>query len=153
MYTMSIEASTLKEYIAEYKQQTSKMSDCFLFEWMDDPSGRFIKVIEENVLAKHTAFLEANKKHYKLTDDEFRMYRYNAHRLSQKLYGTTEFWFLILHANEIYSESEFCSKYIYLYNKNVLDKISEILAVEEDDIKKNRSTVAKEESKIKKVHG
>lgn len=150
---MAIDAGSLKDYILQYKGQITKMTDYFLFEWMDTHSGQFIKTIEENILAKHTKFLEENKHKYDMTDDEFRMYRCNAHRLSEDIYGTTELWFLILHANELYSESEFCSKSIYLYNKNVLSKLSEILAVEEEFINKNRASIASIESAIKKSLG
>lgn len=150
---MAINTGTLKEYINDYKNQSIKMPDYFLHEWHNDVPERYMKVLEENVLAKHTSFLESDKRLYKMTDDEFRKYRCNAHRLSEDMYGTTELWFLILHANEMYSESEFCSKTIYLYNKSALTKISEILAVEEDDINKNRTTVSKKESEIKKIHG
>lgn len=150
---MSVDAGTLKDYILQYKGQLTKMTDYFLFEWMYDSSNQYIKTIEENVLAKHTKFLEENKNKYEMTDDEFRMYRCNAHRLSEYLYGTTELWFLILHANELYSESEFCSKTIYLYNRNVLSKLSEILAIEEEDINKNRAKIAATESVIKQALG
>ena len=61
--------------------------------------------------------------------------------------------FLILHANEMYTEAEFCTKEICVYNKNVLSKISEILAVESNDFSKNRATIAKEEASLKKKYG
>ena len=150
---MSIQASTLKQYIQEYKGLSLKMTDCFLFEWLSDSPETHIKTIEENLLAKHTAFLDENKNRINLSDNEFRKYRCNCHRLSFDVYGTTELWFLILHANEMYSESEFCTKEIYLYNKSVLSKISEILSVESSDFSKNRAVIAKEEASLKKKFG
>ena len=146
-------AITLKEYIDEYRIQTFRMDKFFLTEWLynDDGKGDFIKVIEENLLAKHTEFLSANKLLIELTDDEWRKYRCNLHRFSYDLYGTTELWFLLLHANELYSESEFNTKRCFVYNVQVLSKLTEILNVEAENIKKNRADVAYTTAYLKKA--
>ena len=151
---MGIASTTLKEYIADYKDQQLKLTDYFTFEWLNDESNDiYIKTIEENILSKHTNFLSTNKTKVTITDDEYRKYRCNAHWLSQDVYGTTELWFLILHANELYSESEFNTKEFYIYSKSVLDKLSEIISVEEDDINNNRASITSQETKLKKKYG
>lgn len=148
---MGLASTTLKDYIEDYKDQPLKITDYFTFEWlMDTTNDTYIKTIEENILSKHTNFLETTKSKIKLSDEEYRKYRCNAHWLSQDVYGTTELWFLILHANELYSESEFNTKEFYLYDKSVLNKLSEIISVEEDDMNNNRASITSQETSIKK---
>lgn len=148
---MSIAATSIKEYINEFQDQSLKMTDFFLFEILSNTNQQeYIKTIEENILARHQSFLEENKVKITITDDEYRKYRCNAHWVSQDIYGTTELWFLILHANELYSESEFTMKEFYVYNKSVMEKLSEILAIEESDFLKNRANIYKQEIEITK---
>lgn len=144
--------STLKEYIENYKAQTPKMTDYFLLEWLVDDNGTdYYKVLEENILSKHTDFLAENKTLVAFSDDEYRKYRCNAHTLANDIYGTTELWFLIIHANELFSESEFNMHQCYIYNATVLSKISEILAVENTLIEDNHSDVSIVEAYLKKA--
>ena len=92
------------------------------------------------------------KKNYSdLSDKEYEKYKYKPKILSYDLYGTTELWFLLLHANELYSESEFNTKRCFVYNVQVLSKLTEILNVEAENIKKNRADVAYTTAYLKKA--
>ena len=148
-------ANMLKDYISDYRSMTTRMDKFFLLEWLHDgnPNTDYIKVLEENILAKHTEFLNENKVLIELSDDEWRKYRCNTHKFSYDLYNTTELWFLILHANEMYSETEFNTKRCYIYKPQVLSKLSEILAVESENISKNREDVAYTAAYLKKYLG
>ena len=143
--------TTLEDYILKYKSQAMLMSSYFLEEWLEaEDEEDYFKVFEENILSKHTNYLDESKSTVEFTDEEYRKYRCNAHRLSYDVYGTTELWFLILHANEMFSEAEFNVKKCKLYSISVLTSIKEILAVENELIEKNRSSVLKKQAILKK---
>ena len=148
---MSVESSTLDNYLNDYKAQDYKLDNYFTHEILNDgESYDWYKVIEENIAARHTMFLDECKVKVSLTDAQYRKYRCNAHRLAHDLYGQTELWFLILHANEMYSEMEMTSKDLYIYKPaQLIPKLTEISIVEGDYLKKNRNYVFSDETILK----
>lgn len=148
---MSVESSTLDNYLNDYKAQDYKLDNYFTHEILNDgESSDWYKVIEENIAARHTMFLDECKIKVSLTDAQYRKYRCNAHRLAHDLYGQTELWFLILHANEMYSEMEMTSKDLYIYKPaQLIPKLTEISIVEGDYLKKNRNYVFSDETILK----
>ena len=148
---MGVESSTLSRYLTDYKRQDFKLDNYFTHELMNDGESKdWFKVIEENIASRHTMFLDECKVKVTLTDAQYRKYRCNAHRLAHDLYGQTELWFLILHANEMYSEMEMTTKELYIYKPSMLiQKLTEISIVENDYIKKNRNYVFSDESVLK----
>lgn len=148
---MAIESSTLSRYLKDYENQDIKLDNLFTHEILNDgESSDWYKVIEENIAARHTSFLDECKVKISMTEAQYRKYRCNAHRLAHDLYGYTELWFLILHANEMYSEMEMTTKELYIYNPTeLIKKLTEISIVEDDYLKKNRSIVYADEAVLK----
>ena len=148
---MSVESSTLSAYLNDYKAQDYKLDNYFTHEILNDGErDEWYKVIEENIIARHTKFLDECKVKVFLTEDQYRKYRCNAHRLAYDLYGQTELWFLIIHANEMYSEMEMTRKELYIYKPTMLiQKLTEISIVEDGYIKKNRSYAYADEAILK----
>lgn len=148
---MSVDSSTLSAYIDDYKSQDIKLDNFFTHEILNDEENiNWYKVIEENIVARHTMFLDECKVKVSMNTDQYRKYRCNAHRLAHDIYGHTELWFLILHANEMYSEMELTSKNIYIYQPALLiPKLTEISIVEDGYLKKNRNYVYSDEAVLK----
>ena len=148
---MSVDSSTLSTYINDYKKQDIRLDSLFTHEILNDgESSDWYKVIEENIAARHTLFLDECKVKISMSEAQYRKYRCNAHRLANDIYGHTELWFLILHANEMYSEMEMTSKNIYVYQPTMLmSKLTEILIVEDGYLKKNRNYVYADEAILK----
>lgn len=151
---MSLTSNTLAEYISEYSNLNGKMTDFFTLEWLNNGDKNWYKVIEENAIVRHTDFINEIRIKVRLSSDELRKYRCNAHRLANDLYGTTELWFLIVHANEWMSEAEFTQNEIYIYRPDQLvGKLSEILLVEREYLKATKTTAAKDQKSIKYIYG
>ena len=67
-----------------------------------------------------------------MNSEEFRKYQYNPSRLSDFLYGTTEYGWLLLFINEMYSIAEFHKETIYILKPAEINVLTEILAVMSD---------------------
>ena len=103
----------------------------------------YIKVLEENIIDKHSYYLDDYVYVVKLNDEQYRKYRCNAHRLSYDIFGTTALWYLILNLNEMYSESEFNKTRFKMYKPDVVRHLSEIRIVENNMLNKNRAATNK----------
>lgn len=133
---------TLNSWINDKKNEDISMKNHFYKGVLTNDTTR-LYVLEDSVLIPYDEELNKYKKTYTMNYAEFHKYRYNPWRLAKDIYGSTEYWFLILHANEMYSASEFDKERITLYTSDVLKVINEILAVEDVNIKRNISEVNK----------
>lgn len=140
--------TTLGDYIKNAKSRSIKMTDYFYPGVLINNNVRSL-VSDSSILTAYDAKLSEYKKQYTFKDDEYRKYRYNPWRVSQDVYGTTEYWFLVLHANELYSAAEFDLHTLWLYTTNVTEALQDIIAIEDRDMKQASSDtkkyVAKEE--------
>lgn len=74
-----------------------------------------------------------------LTDEEYNKYQYNPKKLSYSLYGSTEYYYIILFINSMASVKEFSRKKIKLLRPKDLSSIlSSIYSSEETFISKNQ---------------
>ena len=89
---------TIKEFIDNYAIDDVTFNTVFLKDVFNTPNGKMI-VNGSSVLDRYRNELSQYKTKLKLTSEEYRKYQYNPKVLSYDIYGTTEFWFLILHAN------------------------------------------------------
>ena len=104
------------------------MTDCFLTDYISDISTKQF-YIGDNLASEYARFLSNIVTTKDMTDEEFRKYRCNPWRLSDDLYGTTEFWFMLLHLNEMYSATEFTRRKIKIYKAELPDRINDIEVV------------------------
>lgn len=126
---MSIEsATTIREFLNNYKKQSIKFTDFFnKGVLIDDQVKLFIN--DDSILNLFDDLLKKYKIKYKMSNAEYRKYKYNPHRLAHDIYGNSEYWWLILHANELNSASEFSLQSIWIYKASVLNILKEILII------------------------
>lgn len=135
---------TIKEFIDNYAIDDVTFNTVFLKDVFNTPNGKMI-VNGSSVLDRYRNELSQYKTKLKLTSEEYRKYQYNPKVLSYDIYGTTEFWFLILHANELTSVSQFDMEQPYVYTGVIASVITSALNLEKDYIDYN------EELKEKKL--
>ena len=132
--------TTLEQYIKSEQSSAIHMKNFFYKGVLTDSTSR-LYVLDDSVLIPYDTELNKYKIRYVLSDEELRKYRCNPWRIAQDVYGNSEYWFLVLHANEMYSASEFTRKYIHMYKVAVLDVLTEILSVEDKNIRSNQTEV------------
>lgn len=135
---------TIKEFIDNYAIDDVTFNTVFLKDVFNTPNGKMI-VNGSSVLDRYRNELSQYKTKLKLTSEEYRKYQYNPKVLSYDIYGTTELWFLILHANELTSVSQFDMEQPYVYTGVIANVITSALNLEKDYIDYN------EELKEKKL--
>lgn len=132
--------STLKDLIYNYENDNIKYGSFFLNEVVSE-STRKIILTSESILDKYSDILSTLKEEYNMTDEEYKKYMYNPKHFSYKLYGTTELWFLILRANNMYSVTEFNKKHCYIYSGQIKSILNAIINIEKSDIDKNSDDI------------
>ena len=76
-----------------------------------------------------------------LTDEEYIKFKNNPKMLSQTLYGTPELWGAIMYINNIVSIADFKKKTLYLFRRDILSKLEELMMLAEEDLIKNKLEV------------
>lgn len=85
----------------------------------------------DSIVNKYRNFLEDSVKTAKMTDEEWFTYRLRPKSLSLRLYGTTEFWHVLLLLNGCKSTIDFDLKTVKYYDRRTLyTKLNEILIIE-----------------------
>lgn len=130
---MSVESgTTIGEFLTQYKKQPIKFADFFNKGILADEEVKLF-VNDDCILNMFDDLLKKYKVKYKMTNAEFRKYKYNPHRLAHDIYGNSEYWWLILHANELDSASEFNIQNIWIYKSTLLKVLKEILVITADE--------------------
>lgn len=94
-------------------------------------TGETVRVPLESLFGKYRYFLEKTIVPAKLHDVEFEVYRFKPKALSDRLYGTTEFWSGLLEINHCLSVIDFNNPNIKVYDPlQVKSLINEILILE-----------------------
>jgi len=138
--------STLEEFIAEYRVENLTIDKYFLQQVIDatgsSSSGKIV-INEDSFLSKYMDEFEDAKSVVTLSDEEKSKYRYNPKLMSFDVYGTTELWFLILWANELYSSTEFTleTNRLIMYNSTILEKLERIIDLNYEIKKENADDV------------
>lgn len=100
-------------------------------------------ITDDPVYAMYEPEFEDLKYEFEMSDAQYRRYAQNPKVLSFDLYGTTELWWMILEANEIYSASEMLMNPVIVFEPSVLRYLETILNVEKKSIDANREEVRK----------
>ena len=136
---------TLSNFIREYGVEELRVDAFHLKEvFFQDGMNHKIVVNGDNIADKYAIELEENKKIVEFTTKEYYKYRFNPKVLSYDLYGTTELWFFILMANEIYTISEFDFKKLKLYDASIISKLNRMLELDKEFLEINSMEVMKE---------
>ena len=133
---------TLSNFIREYGVEDLRVDAFHLKEvFFQDGMNHKIVVNGDNIADKYAIELEENKKTVEFTTKEYYKYRFNPKVLSYDLYGTTELWFFILMANELYSISEFNLKKLVLYDASIISKFNKMLELDQEFLEINSMEV------------
>ena len=136
---------TLSNFIREYGVEELRVDAFHLKEvFFQDGMNHKIVVNGDNIADKYAIELEENKKTVEFTTKEYYKYRFNPKVLSYDLYGTTELWFFILMANEIYTISEFDFKELKLFDASIISKLNRMLELDKEFLEINSMEVMKE---------
>lgn len=94
-------------------------------------SGETVRMPLNSIIAKYKEYFDNYIDEVELTEDEQRTYRYSPKKFSQDMYGTTEYWSIILYINECHSVMDFEPvKVKYVIPQSITDLINEILILE-----------------------
>ncbi len=134
---------TITDYIKTYNEDSISFSTLHLKEVNTLSSSDKIVLLSDSILDKYDDVLKKYITTKTLTNEEYRKYQYNPKYLSYDLYGTTELWFLILHANQLYSITQFHINPIKIYTSDILKIIESILNLEKNIIDSNEDGITK----------
>jgi hypothetical protein len=77
--------------------------------------------------------------------EDFHRYYQRPKLLSSDLYGTPELWSWLLYINNCKSAANFTNRTVKVFTSNIGTAITEILTMENDDLKSNKSEVYTED--------
>ena len=133
---------TLDNFIQEYGTEDLRVDAFHLKEVFFNPGMKHKIVVNgNNISDKYTSELEENKRIITLNTKEYYKYRYNPKLLSYDVYGTTELWFFILMANELYSITEFDLRKLVLYDASIISKLNKMLELDQEFLEINSMEV------------
>ena len=137
---------TLSDFISEYSIEDLRIDAFYLQQVFWDKNKMTHKVVvnENSIADKYANELEENKHIVELTTKEYYKYRYNPKLLSYYIYGTTELWFFILMANELYSISEFDLRKVVLFDTAIITKLNRMLEMDAEFLEINSMEVKQE---------
>lgn len=137
---------TLSDFISEYSIEDLRIDAFYLQQVFWDKNKMTHKVVvnENSIADKYANELEENKHIVELTTKEYYKYRYNPKLLSYDIYGTTELWFFILMANELYSISEFDLRKVVLFDTAIITKLNRMLEMDAEFLEINSMEVKQE---------
>lgn len=137
--------ASINDYIEDHKNLSISFDTLHLKEkvqFSEDSSGITEGLLlGESFVQKYKSDLDDIVIEKTFTPDELRKYMCNPWALSYDLYGSVEYWFLLLDLNHMYSAIEFTQKTINIYDATLPDIIDVILASEESLININASEI------------
>lgn len=137
---------TLDDFVREYAAEDIRVDAFHLKQVFWDELAMKHKIIvnESSIVDKYIEELEENKRSVQLTTKEYYKYRYNPKLLSYDVYGTTELWFFILMANELYSISEFDLQKLVLYDSAIITKLNHMIDMDREFLEINSMEIKAE---------
>lgn len=128
--------SNLKEFIENGKEIKLTYNNFSFLEIFKD-----IKFPVYNILQDYIEELIAESSWVKLTEDEYIKYKYKPRLLSANLYGTTEYFYVLLMINGMASEKEFDKKVFRIISEyKFKDTLQRIYIAEKNNIDRYNAT-------------
>ena len=137
MENATVKESLIADYIEDYNDLEISEDKLHLKETSSLEDGNIMTLLTDSILLKYKNDLDEIVETKSLTIQEQTKYFYNPWVLSYDLYGTTEFWFLLLDLNDMHSSAEFTQETIKVYDGSLVNIINAILALEEEFINQN----------------
>jgi hypothetical protein len=139
MATSINKANTISDLI-EYGKSLDISHDKLHFKAKIENSDGSITIINYmSLLDRYMEYLNPVIKTVTLSDAEFSKYKFQPKTLSFEMYGTTELWSLILRINNLTSAAQFTLKTLKLPTTDIFEVLNEIIILEMDEVKKNRT--------------
>lgn len=140
MTDVATEESEIDEYIEDYRDLDISFDTMHLKEtdsFQDGSKTRKLMLLGDALTTKYKNDLEELEETKTFTAEEQSKYMCNPWALSYDLYGSVEFWHLLLEVNNMFSITEFTQSTVKVYDGTLPDVIDAILALEEEFIDNN----------------
>lgn len=135
--------ATISDYIESYRNLDVSYDKLYYQELDTFRNGERVIMLSDSILSKYKDDLESTSITKILDSKEENRYFYNPQLLSYDLYGSTQYWHLLLELNNMYSAIEFNQNPIKVYSGRFVDMINSILALEEESININSEKITK----------
>ncbi len=132
--------SSFKKFISNYECETLNKDKLQLKEICTKNDKKII-IPDLNIFNEYRKDLESIIKTYTMTNNEKIKWSYNPKLLSYELYGTTEFWFLILSINELQSATEFNINPIKIFDTSLPNILGRVMNLEMESIAENNDYI------------
>lgn len=151
----NLNESTITEYIENARLDPMRIDTFFLQEFQESKIKDNYAMILNGVciLDKYQQILDTFKTTREFSKEEFERYKYNPKALSYELYNTTELWFLLLRANNMYSPIDFIKNPCSIYTTDVVNTLNEIINIEIDIKNLNDEEVINASKEFTLIHG
>jgi len=133
--------SLISDFVQENNEKELDIQSVYYKELVHTKNDGVLKILSESILLKYQADLNEIVETVTLTPEEAKKYHYNPHLLSYDLYGTPDYWFLLLDLNGLSSFTEFDINPIKVYNSNLEMVIASILNQEKESINLNAEEI------------
>ena len=138
--------STIREVIDAGLELKMTIKDLCFKEVITNSSGEMFIVNMYNLYEKYYELLLEHTTTVVLSEEEYRLYRFNPKLLARDLYGNQDLYYLLLRLNYIYSIINFDFKELRVFNTNIVKLLNEIMVMESEDFIDNEVSV------LKKIH-
>ena len=135
------DVSTISEFIEDYENIDITYNKMHYKESNIFESGERVILLSDSILTKYKKDLDEIVTMKTLTDKEESKYFYNPQYLSYDLYGSTQYWHLLLEINNMYSAIEFTHNPLKVFNGSLPTLIENILSLEEESINLNNEEI------------
>ena len=136
--------SLIKEFIEDSTDSELSLSTLHYHEVMDVESDDNVVILSESILDKYYDDLQEYVETITLSIEEQIKYFYNPQKFCYDRYGSTDYWYLILELNQMYSMAQFNISTIKVFSTSVTRVLQTILNLESDNIDINTAEINKE---------
>jgi len=140
MVNMSV--STMKEYHKNYNNLDVSYDNLYYKDLAELTSKSKAILLSDCVLDDYSGDLDELIISKTFTPEEQRKYYYNPQVLSYDLYGTTQFWSLLLDLNDMTSAIEFNRSTINIYDGRLPALVHAVFALEEKMLNINADSLS-----------
>lgn len=135
MANSAVRESSIPDYVEDYRNLSINFDKLHFREgvtFSEDRTGtKKGTILGDSLIDKYRNDLEDHITTKTFTIEESSKYHCNPWALSYDLYGTVEYWHLLLDLNDMFSSTEFTLKTVKVYDGSLPDIIDRILALEE----------------------
>lgn len=136
---MALEYS-INDYISNSTNSELNMTETHFLEVMET-SDTDVILLSSSLYEKYYDEIMSHSRTYQLTSEEERKYFYNPQRLSYDLFGTINFWNMILEMNQLYSATQFSINPIKVPTMDVVELLQHIVNLNQEEKDRNESEI------------